>query len=211
MFGNLFKKNKGKENVEVKSEGKKTEDKTNEKSYDDQIDWLLDNDWLVGDEYSKNSKNILVMDDKDDIISAVLDDLGSLDKTNDFFLYEYNIITTTTKMAGFDVLDILENAPDVKIDFALLDIILGGKKIVDGKRKMVDGVDVAIEIWEHFPNADILFFSGCIIEPSDDPTSFKNKFDDYTDDDLSNYMLPKDIAFNEELKRLTYFFNGYNV
>ena len=176
---------------------------------DEQIEWIKNENWC--NEYDTNKKTILIMDDREEIISSVLDDLAALDNTNNFFLEDYNILTVSSKMAGFSVLDILEKAPKIEINFALLDVILGGKKNIDGKRKMVDGVDVAIAIWEKFPNADILFFSGCIIETNDDPFSFKNKFDKYTDDDMNNYLMPKDITFEQELTKLSNFFNGFSL
>ena len=176
---------------------------------DEQIEWIKNENWC--NDYDINKKTILIMDDREEIISSVLDDLAALDNTNNFFLEDYNILTVSSKMAGFSVLDILEKAPKIEINFALLDVILGGKKNIDGKRKMVDGVDVAIAIWEKFPNADILFFSGCIIETNDDPFSFKNKFDKYTDDDMNNYLMPKDITFEQELTKLSNFFNGFSL
>ena len=176
---------------------------------DEQIEWIKNENWC--NDYDLNKKTILIMDDREEIISSVLDDLAALDNTNNFFLEDYNILTVSSKMAGFSVLDILEKAPKIEIKFALLDVILGGKKNIDGKRKMVDGVDVAIAIWEKFPNADILFFSGCIIETNDDPFSFKNKFDKYTDDDMNNYLMPKDITFEQELTKLSNFFNGFSL
>ena len=176
---------------------------------DEQIEWIKNENWC--NDYDTNKKTILIMDDREEIISSVLDDLAALDNTNNFFLEDYNILTVSSKMAGFSVLDILEKAPKIEINFALLDVILGGKKNIDGKRKMVDGVDVALAIWEKFPNADILFFSGCIIETNDDPFSFKNKFDKYTDDDMNNYLMPKDITFEQELTKLSNFFNGFSL
>lgn len=181
----------------------------NNMTIDEQIEWIKNENWC--NDYDINKKTILIMDDREEIISSVLDDLAALDNTNNFFLEDYNILTVSSKMAGFSVLDILEKAPKIEINFALLDVILGGKKNIDGKRKMVDGVDVAIAIWEKFPNADILFFSGCIIETNDDPFSFKNKFDKYTDDDMNNYLMPKDITFGQELSKLSNFFNGFSL
>ena len=176
---------------------------------DEQIEWIKNENWC--NDYDTNKKTILIMDDREEIISSVLDDLAALDNTNNFFLEDYNILTVSSKMAGFSVLDIIEKAPKIEINFALLDVILGGIKNIDGKRKMVDGVDVALAIWEKFPNADILFFSGCIIETNDDPFSFKNKFDKYTDDDMNNYLMPKDITFEQELTKLSNFFNGFSL
>lgn len=207
MFSMFF----GKKNniVEPTTTVKINNKNNNNMTIDEQIEWIKNENWC--NDYDINKKTILIMDDREEIISSVLDDLAALDNTNNFFLEDYNILTVSSKMAGFSVLDILEKAPKIEINFALLDVILGGKKNIDGKRKMVDGVDVALAIWEKFPNADILFFSGCIIETNDDPFSFKNKFDKYTDDDMNNYLMPKDITFEQGLSKLSNFFNGFSL
>ncbi len=206
MFSMFFGK---KNNIVEPTTSLKINNNNNNMTIDEQIEWIKNENWC--NDYDPNKKTILIMDDREEIISSVLDDLAALDNTNNFFLEDYNILTVSSKMAGFSVLDILEKAPKIEINFALLDVILGGKKNIDGKRKMVDGVDVAIAIWEKFPNADILFFSGCIIETNDDPFSFKNKFDKYTDDDMNNYLMPKDITFGQELSKLSNFFNGFSL
>jgi hypothetical protein len=198
-----------KNNIVEPTTSLKINNNNNNMTIDEQIEWIKNENWC--NDYDPNKKTILIMDDREEIISSVLDDLAALDNTNNFFLEDYNILTVSSKMAGFSVLDILEKAPKIEINFALLDVILGGKKNIDGKRKMVDGVDVALAIWEKFPNADILFFSGCIIETNDDPFSFKNKFDKYTDDDMNNYLMPKDITFEQELSKLSNFFNGFSL
>ena len=206
MFSMFFGK---KNNIVEPTTSLKINNNNNNMTIDEQIEWIKNENWC--NDYDTNKKTILIMDDREEIISSVLDDLAALDNTNNFYLEDYNILTVSSKMAGFSVLDILEKAPKIEINFALLDVILGGKKNIDGKRKMVDGVDVALAIWEKFPNADILFFSGCIIETNDDPFSFKNKFDKYTDDDMNNYLMPKDITFEQELTKLSNFFNGFSL
>ena len=206
MFSMFFGK---KNNIVEPTTSLKINNNNNNMTIDEQIEWIKNENWC--NDYDANKKTILIMDDREEIISSVLDDLAALDNTNNFFLEDYNILTVSSKMAGFSVLDILEKAPKIEINFALLDVILGGKKNIDGKRKMVDGVDVALAIWEKFPNADILFFSGCIIETNDDPFSFKNKFDKYTDDDMNNYLMPKDITFEQGLTKLSNFFNGFSL
>lgn len=172
-----------------------------------QIEWLKQNEWVFNDEYDINKKNILIMDDKDEIISSVIDDLYTLESNSTFYLDDYNILTISSKMAGFHVFDILEKASKIEIDYALLDIILGGKKVINGKRVMIDGIDVAIQIWNHFPQSEILFFSGCIIDQSIKET--KIKFDAFTGDDLNNFMLPKGIGIEKELEKLMFFFNSF--
>ena len=206
MFSMFFGK---KNNIVEPTTSLKINNNNNNMTIDEQIEWIKNENWC--NDYDTNKKTILIMDDREEIISSVLDDLAALDNTNNFFLEDYNILTVSSKMAGFSVLDIIEKAPKIEINFALLDVILGGIKNIDGKRKMVDGVDVALAIWEKFPNADILFFSGCIIETNDDPFSFKNKFDKYTDDDMNNYLMPKDITFEQELTKLSNFFNGFSL
>lgn len=173
-----------------------------------QSQWLVNNGWLK-ENYDKNKKTILIMDDREEIISSILDDLKSLERSGDFFINDYNILTVFTKMAGFDVLRIIDEAKEIEIHYALLDIILGGKKLVDDKRKMIDGVDVAINLYQRFNSIDILFFTGCIVDNSNDPTNFKNKFEKFMGDSISKYMMPKDIPFDEEMKRLSAFFNGF--
>jgi hypothetical protein len=173
-----------------------------------QSQWLVNNGWLK-ENYDKNKKTILIMDDREEIISSILDDLKSLERSGGFFINDYNVLTVFTKMAGFDVLRIIDEAKEIEIHYALLDIILGGKKLFGDKRKMIDGVDVAINLYERFNYIDILFFTGCIVDNSNDPTNFKNKFEKFMGDSISKYMMPKDIPFDEEIKRLSAFFNGF--
>jgi len=178
-------------------------------SLEEQFLWIKNQGWLLNENFNINNENILIMDDRNEIISSIMDDLYSLDEQTSFNINNYNILSTTTKMAGFYVLDILEKAPDIVINYALLDIILGGKKITDEKRIMVDGVDIAIQIWERFPQSNILFVTGCIIENSPDKSNFKYKFDKYTNDDLNNYLLSKVVEFDTILEKLSNFFNVY--
>jgi hypothetical protein len=212
MFGKLFGKNGNKSN-EVKQNEISNQNETNpdQNNVDSQIDWLINNGWT--DSYDVGKKTILIMDDREAIISSMMDDLYSLDdQESEFNLNSYNILKIHSKMAGFQVFDILEKAPLIEIKYALLDIILGGKKVIDGKRTMVDGVDVAIAIWDKFETAEILFFSGCIIESdSRDIFNFKDKFEEYTGDNIENYILPKDSSFDDELVKLAEFFLGINI
>lgn len=211
MFGKLFGKNEKTKTTETQEKSESVELELDVNDIDSQIDWLIDNGWTKS--YNPSNKTLLIMDDREAIISSMLDDLYSLDmELADFKLDNYNILTIHSKMAGFNVLDILEKAPLIEIHYALLDIILGGKKVIDGKRKMVDGVDVAIEIWNHFDSAEILFFSGCIIESDGkDIFNFKDKFENFSGDKIENYILPKDSSFDDELNKLSEFFLGINL
>lgn len=209
MFGKLFGKDDSKKN-EKSNEPIEAAEYPDANDIDAQIDWLIANGWT--DSYDPEKKSLLIMDDREAIISSIMDDLYSLDDQEaDFNISRYNIIKIHSKMAGFKVMDILDHAPLIEFNYALLDIILGGKKVIEGKRKMVDGVDVAIEIWKNFETTDILFFSGCIIESdSKDIFNFKDKFEEFTGDSIENYILPKDSSFEDELEKLSEFFLGFN-
>lgn len=212
MFGKLF----GKDTPQNTENEVVTIEPTIDNTYPDkdninsQIKWLISNEWT--DSYDINKKTLLLMDDREEIISSIMDDLQSLDFENiNFNLNDYNILKVHSKMAGFLVMDILEYAPMIEIDYALLDIVLGGKKVIADKRVMVDGVDIAIKIWNIFKNTDIMFFSGCIIDDAGkDIFNFKDKFEEYTHDKIDNYLLPKDSNFDDELKKLANFFLGIN-
>lgn len=204
MFNFLKKKKKEPEKNVVET----IEDFSSPLNTDSQIDWMKQQKW-ISDNFDINKRNILIMDDRKEIISSMIDDLKSLDESIIFNLDYYNIISVATKMAGFHVLDILEKAPDIEIHYALLDIILGGKRVVDGKRRMVDGVDVALEIYKQHQNSEILFFTGCIIEDTNDPSHFKNKFNKFTGEDIRDHIMTKDISFEEELVQLSTFFHRY--
>ena len=178
----------------------------------EQIRWLEDTNWLeIHQKYYEDRINLLIMDDSAEIISSLIDDLETLNESNSINLDEYNIIAVSSRLAGFKVLEILKKAPDINIDYALLDIVLGGKKVVDGIRTMVDGVDIAIQLLKQYPEVEILFFSGCIIESVSNTSHFTTKFNDFTGDKLNDYMMPKDINFEKELKKLTNFLNGFSL
>jgi len=201
----FFKKNKNKdENICKESEN------ISEKSevLNNQIKLLKDNNWLYSD-YKIGNKNILIMDDNESIISTVMDQLYTLDDTSIFNIDDYNIITVYSIMAAFNVIEILEYAPNIEIHFALLDLVIGGKKRINDKLVQYDGLDTAIKIWEKFPNAKILFLSGCIIEPKDDPSNFKERFFKFYGEDMDRFVIQKGIKFNTETEDLRLFFNGF--
>lgn len=207
MFFNLFKRNKNNDCIDmnINAEIESTDFKKNVRI---QFNWLKEKGWLLNN-FDISKKNILIMDDKENVVSSVIDELTSLENYSTFNIDNYNIICLHSKEAGFHALEILEHAPDIEIDYALLDIILGGKQKINDHIIMLDGVDVAIKIWEKFPQAEILFITGCLIEDTSDKMHFKTKFDNYTQDDLNNYILSKDLGFDEGLKVLIKFFNVF--
>lgn len=205
MFDFLFKRDK---NNKATVSNTVENSKNSFESLNEQVSWLITNGWLVDSKYNKENKNILIMDDSEEIILSILDDLRSIDSPH-FNLSKFNIITVSTKMAGFDVLEIIKNADRIKIDFALLDIVLGGKKDIDGIRKMLDGVDIAIELLKNNPAVHLLFFSGCIIEETNDSLHFRTRFENFVGEDMNDYIIPKDIDFEDGLNKLTKFFVGF--
>lgn len=141
-----------------------------------------------------DKKNIIIMDDNDiagDITKTDIESIGSMAKfianhgdietinkrykllleniddetlTNlsKLNLDDFNIILVTGKMAGYTLISALDRG--LTVDYAILDIILGGSGVYRGKTTIVDGIDVAKEIISRNQKAHVMFYTGCSFE-----------------------------------------------
>lgn len=160
-------------------------------------------------EFNDTLNNLIIMDDREEIVESLIDEMFLLSKQDRLFNIEsLNILKFSGKMAGFNVVELLNRFKDIEIEFALLDIVLGGKKMVGDKRLMLDGVDVALKIFETSPDCKILFFSGCFDE-SVNEQPFGIKFFKNTGNNIYEYSMPKDVSIFEEKERLKEFFNWF--
>lgn len=85
---------------------------------------------------------------------------SDIDFLKNFYKTNYNIILATSDMAGFQVIDSLRYN-NLKVDFAMLDLILGGYKHEDDVTFTVDGIDVAAELKKTNPGVHYFFYTGC--------------------------------------------------
>jgi len=204
FFKNIFGKN-NKNNDENNNESKEI----NKIKF---IEYIKRENILYNDEYDENKKNVLVMDDKKDIVDGVIDDMFILDDKKLIDINDYNIFTFYGKMAAFNIIEFLDKFENyLKIDYAVLDIIVGGKRFKDGKKVILDGIDVAYELKKRYENVFVVFYTGCMIENEDDllmNISYVEKFKKYFGDSIYNYLISKSENIDDELEYLHKFFNG---
>jgi CheY-like chemotaxis protein len=177
--------------------------------------------------------NILVMDDSEGNADITIEDLQELielsvalrngieslnQEDKDFIstlsnyqmtnlhtlsLFKPNIIKATGDMAAFEVLHSLRSSKCI-IHFAILDIIIGGMNQIDGKTKILDGIDVAKEIMDRGGIA--LFYSGCSIDAD---SSESKKTRQLLHKDIQNMIIEKTSSFEDKkkiiLKSLNFF------
>ena len=79
---------------------------------------------------------------------------------------DFNIILITGKMAGFQLVSAIGRG--LRVDYAVLDIILGGSGVYKGETSIIDGIDLAGDILDRNPEANVMFYTGCSFEKGQD-------------------------------------------
>jgi len=110
-------------------------------------------------DFNKSKPSILVVDDNPGIISFLLDDLYSLDgvKIN---LDEYNIITFDTINAAFYFEATQHSYRGLNIEYAIIDLTLGGSISTPKGPVKYTGVDIYQQILIYNPEVKPLFYTG---------------------------------------------------
>jgi len=140
----------------------------------------------------KNNKSLLKIYEKRIINDATPDQLKLLKKIN---INDYNIIIARGNMAAFSVIDAIKKGTLKNVKIAILDIIMGGFKIENDYNTIYDGIDVAKELWSHYKDIQIMFYTGCTIgKYSEESNKFRKFFPDRSD--ILDYTLFKDLNLN---------------
>lgn len=117
--------------------------------------------WLV-DAPVFNSKlpSIMLIDDNPGIISFLKDDLEDIFEEHGKSLSDYNILDFTTKFAAYKFLAMNKRFGGLNIQYAIIDITLGGSaETVNGNIRLT-GVDVFREMYMANPNLNYVFYTG---------------------------------------------------
>lgn len=112
-------------------------------------------------------------EEMDEILKYILESYGTIALEHlkkfisNFDINNYNIISYTGIKCGFEVLKSIESTKST-IDFAILDIVLGGIVIDENNAFIsVDGIDVAHKLLEKYNNSiNILISTGCSLKKS---------------------------------------------
>lgn len=123
---------------------------------------------------------------------------NSITKLKDFSIDDFNIILVTGSMAAFSIFEALDNG--LNIDYAILDILLGGNNIYKGKPCVLDGIDVVNKLVTHNKYVKYLFYSGCSINSDTDENI---KFKNLMGENINKYLIIKNKDF--VLKRKKFF------
>jgi len=117
-------------------------------------------DWTLElKDYDDTKPSILVVDDNPGIISFLIDDIESLDgKSID--LKDYNLLTFDTINAAFYFEATQHKYKGLNIEFAILDLTLGGSIQTSEGPVKYTGVDIYQQILIYNKDAKVLFYTG---------------------------------------------------
>lgn len=148
-----------------------------------------------------NRKNIFILDDICEIVEILKGDFETyLKKINR--VDEFNLVSMCGRSVGFDMLSIIANHSDVKVDAIMTDIIFGGNEKINGKKIIVDGVDIVIILKAINHNLNYIMFTGNVFsENVENSHTFSQKFEKSMGETITDHILIKDaqIVFEDSI------------
>ncbi len=146
-------------------------------------------------------KNIFILEDDCEIVKIVTTDfknyLKSVGREN-----EYNIIPLCSKTVGFDMLSIIAKYPEIKIDGLIADIVFGGNEKINGKKIIIDAVDLVILMTTVNPNIKYALFTGTAFsENNENGSRIAMKYEKYFGTSIMSVTFMKDVnvIFDESM------------
>src|SRR5574344_577653 len=107
------------------------------------------------EEMTKNQKDFIT-----NLPNDLFQSLSTLKKS------DFNIILVTGEMGEFSIYAAIDQG--LEIDYAILDILIGGYNEYKGQCYILDGIDVSKKIQETNKECQYIFYSGCsLVENSD--------------------------------------------
>jgi len=116
-------------------------------------------DYVKSIQYHRNKKTILVLDDNPGIISFLIDDLKYFHDKGKLNLDEFNILEVSSADAGF-IFEAIFTKGNLHIDYAIIDITLGGSLTTNEGIKKYTGVDVFEIIYKENKELKYIFYTG---------------------------------------------------
>lgn len=116
----------------------------------------------------------------------------------------YDIISAEGELGAFSIKNYLKNGG--KCDIAILDLIIGGVQIENGRIVSLNGIDVADLIWKNYPECNINFFTGCVLDKKSEETI---QFRKLTGQEIGRYVIPKDPNIIERRIKIIGLLLGY--
>ena len=110
---------------------------------------------------------------------------------------DFELILAQGDYAPYSIIKSIKN---IKIDYAMLDIIFGGIILYKDKTYIFDGIDIAECILKNNPKAIILFYTGCnLSENSEEYNKIQKLSQNYPD---QIFITDKDINDEARIKKI---------
>jgi len=128
-------------------------------------------------DFDFNNKTILLIDDNAGIVSFLEDDLETIFEDYDMDESKYNILSFVGEHAVYEFLTLVKEHADLNIDYAIIDLTLGGSILTPEGNIRLTGMDVFEVLHEINPLVKYFFYTGNLI--SDPINPIKNIIDQY--------------------------------
>lgn len=150
--------------------------------------------------FDPSKPSVLIIDDQKGIISIVEDYMAECGVDSS----QYNILSFYGNFAAFVMQATLERLKEeqalAKIDIAIIDIVLPGKKKINDRYTKYDGVDVAMYLNENFDLKNFAFYTGNIVSAYVGFINEKTeKFFRYFKKPMSEHIIYKGNGSEEEV------------
>lgn len=112
---------------------------------------------------------------------------------------DFNIILVTGEMGAFSIYEAIDHG--LEIDYAILDILIGGYNEYKGQCYILDGIDVSKKIQETNKECQYIFYSGCsLVENSDETIKYHKIYGENSQ--FHKKVVLKDKELNKKRMRI---------
>ena len=112
---------------------------------------------------------------------------------------DFNIILVTGEMGAFSIYEAIDQG--LEIDYAILDILIGGYNEYKGQCYILDGIDVSKKIQETNKECQYIFYSGCsLVENSDETIKYHKIYGENSE--FHKKVVLKDKELNKKRMRI---------
>lgn len=142
--------------------------------------------------FSKSRDSILIIDDNEGMVSFLKDDLDYFNLKNIIDYKKINVITMSSKLAGFIFEATQRKMNGLNIKYAIIDITLGGSVMGKTGNIKYTGVDVYEMIIEYNPEVRFIFYTGNNLNPHINANKkIIDQFYNLTKKDIKEFILFK--------------------
>jgi len=165
------------------------------------INYFIQDDLRYFESIAKKIAKGINLNSSDKTLLALADANEVGETLRNFTVNDYSIISVTGDYAAFSIQRYIEKIK--RVDYAVLDISIGGTLVVNGSRKRLSGIDIAITLKEKVNHkVNLLMYTGNDLGKYS-PESIQ--FEENIKDDLFLYLVNKDSPLNVRRVKLLLF------